>query len=182
MRRSGYSLRVLLICSMMCALSIVLGKYLAFNIGSFIRISGENLPILFSGLAFGPLAGISVGVVADLVGCLLVGYEVNPIITVGAGVIGFLAGTVGILARRVKLPLRIALAVLICHALGSVIIKSVGLSLYYGMPFGVTALWRGLNYILVGCVECFLLWALLSNSAIIKWTRDFSRWEKQKEE
>ena len=174
MRRSAYSLRLLLICSMMSALSIILGKYLAFNIGSFIRISGENLPILFTGLAFGPWAGLTVGVVADLVGCLLVGYEINPIITLGAGAVGVISGGLGVICRRYKAPLRISLSVTVAHLIGSVLIKSLGLAIYYGMPFGVTAGWRCLNYLAVGAAEVFILAILLSNPAIKARIKDAS--------
>ena len=66
-------LRILLLISMFSALSIVFGKFLAFNIGDTIRISFENLPILFAGIFLGPLHGMIVGVVADLVGCVLAG-------------------------------------------------------------------------------------------------------------
>ena len=84
-------LRVTVFSALLAAISIVCGKYLAFNMGDFLRFSFENLPIIFAGMAFGPLIGALVGVVADLVGCLLVGYAINPIITVGAAAIGLIS-------------------------------------------------------------------------------------------
>ena len=79
------------ICAILAAFSIILGKYLAINVGENFRFSMENLPILLAGLYLGPLAGAIVGAVADLVGCLLVGYAINPIITLGAVSIGFIS-------------------------------------------------------------------------------------------
>ena len=76
------NLKTLVICSLFVAISIVCGKYLAIRGGDILRFSFENLPIILAGIAFGPLAGAVVGVVADLLGCLLVGYAINPIYSI----------------------------------------------------------------------------------------------------
>ena len=82
-RSSFGSIQVLIMMALFIALSIVLGKQLSFTAGPF-RISFENLTVLMAGIFFGPLAGLTVGACADLIGCLLVGYAINPIITAGA--------------------------------------------------------------------------------------------------
>ena len=46
--------KVLTACALMVALSIVCGKLLAFNVGTILRFSFENLPILLASVAFGP--------------------------------------------------------------------------------------------------------------------------------
>ena len=78
--------RVLTIMAMLAALSIIFGKVLAFTAGPF-RVSFENLPILMAGMFLGAPAGFLVGIIADIIGCLIVGYSINPIITLGAGCI-----------------------------------------------------------------------------------------------
>ena len=170
MRKSkAVHLKILVSLSLMSALSIVLGKYLAFNVGSVLRFSLENLPIIFSGLAFGPLAGAAVGLVADLVGCLLVGYEINPIVTFGAVVIGLSAGLCRLpfAGRKEDSPLFMVLAAeLVSHLLGSVIIKTIGLSAYYDMPFFILMAWRLLNYFIIGALEGSLIYVLLKHPAI----------------
>ena len=172
MKRSATSRLVLLVSlSLMSALSIVLGKYLAFNVGSVLRFSFENLPIIFSGLAFGPLAGAVVGLVADVIGCILVGYEINPIVTLGAAVIGLSAGLCKLpFANRKQSSLLFLVmsAELISHLLGSVIVKTVGLSAYYDMPFFILMAWRLLNYFVIGAVEGVMIYALLKNPALKK--------------
>ena len=80
-------LRVTVACALLIALSIVCGKFLQFPVGEAMRFSFENLPILFAGMAFGPLAGVLVGTVADLIGCLAVGYAINPLVTLGAAAV-----------------------------------------------------------------------------------------------
>ena len=91
-RKISLDLKILCQLAMLIAISIVAGKYLAIGIGEVLRFSLENLPIIFAGIAFGPIAGILVGVAADLIGCLLVGYTINPIVTIGAAVIGGVSG------------------------------------------------------------------------------------------
>ena len=157
-------LRILLLMSFFIALSIVFGKYLAFNAGEMIRVSFENLPILFAGMMLGPIAGITVAVSADLLGCLLVGYAINPIVTAGAAVIGLLAGLVAKLTHKFPLFLRIILTVLIAHLIGSVGVKTAGLAAFYGVSYPVLLLWRTLNYLLVGTAEGVLLFILLKST------------------
>ena len=90
MKNYRNNLKITVLLAMMVAISILMGKYLAINMGETLRFSLENTPIILSGIAFGPLAGAAVGIVADLVGCLMVGYTINPIVTLGAAVIGIL--------------------------------------------------------------------------------------------
>ena len=173
------SLTLIVILSLMSALSIVLGKYLAVNIGTVLRLSLENLPIIFSGIAFGPLCGAAVGLVSDLVGCLLVGYEINPIVTLGAVAIGLSSGIVAWIFSRTgysRLWLTVALAELSAHLLGSVIIKTAGLSAYYDMPFIILVLWRLLNYVIIAIPEGALVYLLLKNPEIKREIGSIKSW------
>ena len=163
------ALRLTVFGALLSAISIITGKYLAFNVGEFIRFSFENLPIIFAGLAFGPIVGALVGVVADLVGCLLVGYAINPIITVGAAVIGLISGLVRFLPEihgRHEHLFKIIIAVLASHLVGSVIIKSFGLAVFYDLPLIMLMLWRLLNYTIVGSLEGFILYHLMKNKTV----------------
>ena len=159
-------LRKIAVAAFLAALSIVCGKYLAINAGPVLRFSFENLPILFAGIVLGPVWGALVGAVADLLGCVLVAYAINPIITLGAVTIGFFGGLVFRLTARMPRAWALALAVSAAHLLGSVFIKTWGLSAFYDLPFYVLLLWRLLNYAIVGVVEFVLLFFLLKNQAV----------------
>ncbi len=171
------SLTILVSSAFLAALSIVFGKYLAFPQGNdaILRFSFENLPIIMAGMIFGPAVGAAVGVSADLIGCFLVGYSVNPIITTGAAVIGFVSGILYFwLGRSKKCPyaIKIIVPVAIAHIIGSVLIKSFALakfpsSVYYGMPIPILLLWRLLNYVIIGAVEGLLLRYLLKNKLLM---------------
>lgn len=154
----------LCICAFLASLSIVLGKYLAINLGDTIRISFENLPILLASLYFGPVTGVCVAIVADLLGCVMVGYAINPVITLGAAMIGLISGIIGKLIRK-NFP-RILLSVLFSHLVGSIFIKTAGLYWFYKMPFFATLGMRTLTYLIITIAEVFILYFLSKSNAL----------------
>ena len=159
----------MVVSAFFAAMSIVLGKYLAINLGEVLRFSLENLPIIFVGLAFGSVAGGAVGALADLLGCVLVGYTINPLVTVGATAIGVVAGIYRYIPKKsggVSRYILIFSFVFLSHAVGSVIIKTVGLASFYSMPLVALMLWRALNYLIVGAVEGAVLCFLFKSKAI----------------
>lgn len=157
------NIRVLVIAALLVAMSIVFGKVLSFTIGP-LRISFENLPILMAGIFFGPVIGMVVGIVADIIGCLIVGYAINPLITAGAACIGLFAGLMYYLPDWKKQEIRIVLTVLTAHVIGSMIVKSIGFMVYYGYPIESVAL-RVPLYLGITIVESIVLLALLRNKA-----------------
>lgn len=160
------NLRLLAVSAFLAALSIICGKYLALSLGNVLRFSFENLPILLSGMMFGPVAGALVGAVADLVGCLMVGYTVNPLVTLGAVCVGILGGLLFRLTKKLPLLWQTCITVILAHLVASVIVKTYGLAQYYDMPFHILMLWRLLNYVIVGVAEWLLLYTVLKNKAL----------------
>lgn len=161
------AVRVPAVLSALSAIGIILGKFLAINVTDFMRFSLENITVIFVGIVFGPLLGAAVGAVQDLVGCIAVGYAINPIITLGSAAIGAVSGAVFLSLKRLPKELRITFSVMCAHATGSVLIKSLGLSIFYSSPFGITVAWRLLNYVIVGAVEAILLCLLLKSKQLL---------------
>ncbi len=162
------NLRVLLTCAIFSAISIVLGKFLAISIGDTIRISLENLTIILSGILFGPLAAAFTGLTADIIGCILRGYAINPILTLAAMVIGFLSGAVYFAFKKANRHIRLVFTVLIPHIIGSVILKTIGLCIWFNYPFYPTLVARITNYIIVALAEIIIIEILLKNKSFIK--------------
>ena len=158
--------KVLTSAALMVALSIVCGKLLAFNVGTILRFSFENLPIILASIAFGPFVGIFTGVCADLIGCLIVGYEINPLVTLGAALIGLVSGIVYRLCRKLPELAKIIISVTSAHAIGSVIVKTFGLSKFYEISFGLLLAWRTLNYVIIAVLEILLLYYVLKSKAV----------------
>lgn len=168
------STRALCFAAILAAMSIVLGKFLQIPnpFQEFIRISFENLPILLAGLTMGPVSAALIAVVADLLGCVLYGYSINPIITLGAAAVGLTAGLIGLLLKKKPLLLRVILATVTAHIVGSVLIKSAGLAAWYlskyELGYWEFVAWRGVNYAIVATAETLLLYLLLRNRALQK--------------
>lgn len=159
--------RIMAVAAMLAAMSLILGKFLQIPnpFSTIIRISFENLPILFSGVCFGPVVGAMTGIVADLIGCLLYGYTINPLVTLGAGAFGAVAGLVANYVVRRPLWLSCAVSAALAHIMGSVVIKSLGLAAWYLSTYSMglveLMLWRLLTYSLIGTLECVLVIVLL---------------------
>ena len=166
------NLRALCLAALFSAMSLILGKFLQIPtpFAEIIRISFENLPILMAGITMGPLVGAAVGVVADLLGCLLYGYSINPLITLGALTVGLVSGLMAHYVVRRPPLLRIVSATVAAHLLGSVLIKSLGLAAWYlsrySMGLTQLMLWRALNYALIGAAEASLLYLLLGHRGL----------------
>lgn len=153
------SLAMMAIC---VALAILFGngRVLSLTIGPF-RISIGNLPIVLAGIMFGPACGAMTGVAADLLSCAFVGYVPIPLVTVGAGCVGGMAGLTYRKVAQFEEPLRIILAVASGHVIGSMIVKTVGLVLTFGYPLIPTLIGRIVEYTLIGAVECVLAIVIL---------------------
>ncbi len=157
------NLKVLITIALFSAISIMLGKFLALPVGQYMRFSFENLPILLSGILFGPFCGLLSGIVADLVGCVLRGYEINLILTVGAATIGFAGGLLFRLFNRFNNIFKTIFSVSVSHLIGSVLIKSYGLSFWYGLDFCIVISYRTLNYVIVAIAEITVILLLFKN-------------------
>ena len=168
------NLHALCVAAVLAAMSLVLGKFLQIPnpFQDVIRLSFENLPILFAGITMGPLVGAMVGAVADLIGCALYGYAINPLITLGGAAVGFLSGTVAHYVVKKHLLLKIIVSSAVAHLVGSVVIKSLGLAAWYLGSFGMglteLMLWRLLTYSIIAACEITLLYVLLRHKALKK--------------
>ena len=163
------STKILIISALLCSMRIVLGKFCAINIGNSIRIGFGGLPIQMAGIFFGPFIGAAVGAVSDLIGCLLRGYSINPIITVGSTCIGLFSGLVFNFAlkgmKKYQLP-KVALSTLCGHIVGSMIITSLGLYVYYHTPIQTLA-WRIPIYLITSAIETAIIYLMLKTKPFI---------------
>ena len=163
------SIHVLTLAAMLTAMSVVIGifckTFLNFS-GGLVRITFENLPIILSGILFGPVIGAVVGVATDLISYLLSPqiYPPNLIVTLGAAVIGLLSGLVSKVIIRKRGYLQISVATVSAHIVGSMIIKTIGLFQFYQWA----VLWRIPLYIAIASAELMVLCLLYKNATFRK--------------
>lgn len=78
-----WSTHAVVMIGTLIAMTIVLSRMLAIDLG-FARFTLGSVCTIMAGLWFGPLAGAVCGFAADILGCLIQGYAVNPLITIAA--------------------------------------------------------------------------------------------------
>lgn len=171
------TLAVMTSAAILAALSIILGKFLSIPIGNSIRIGFENLPIVIASIFFGPVVGAATAVVADIVGCILHGYAINPIITLGALCIGLISGFVyrQMLKRSAETIssdnrihwVRIFVSVIFAYAVGSMVIKSIGLYVAYGTPMKTIA-FRVVTASISAVIDTTIIWLLMQNKGLMR--------------
>ena len=163
------SIKELTLAAMLVAMSVVIGIFcksvLNFGGGLF-RITFENLPIIISGLLFGPVVGGVSGLASDLISYLLSGqaYPLNVIVTIGAVAIGIISGTVSRFFIKKRGSFQIIVSGGLAHAVGSMIIKPIGLFQFYSWA----VLWRIPLYLVIAPMEILLICLLFKNNGFCR--------------
>lgn len=159
----------LTLCAMLIAMSVVVGIFcksvLNFGGGLF-RITFENLPIILSGIIFGPVLGGAVGLGADVISYLLSGqaYPLNLIVTLGSCAVGVVSGIMAKYVVRERGTLQIIASAAAAHIVGSMIIKPIGLYAFYG----IAVLWRIPLYLVIAPLEILVMCILMKRSAFVR--------------
>ena len=158
------SVRTLTMLALLVAMSIVFSRVLSISTG-FVRFNLGSLPVLLAAVVFGPGAGFAVGAVADIIGGVLAGYAINPLITLGAGSVGLVSGLLYRSLHEMRLGLRLQISILAGHLVGSVVINSLALHLFYGYQWALLAT-RIPNALVLSVVNTLLVRILLENKAL----------------
>ena len=148
------SLRTLTFCALLVAMSVVFSRVLSISTG-FLRFNLGSLPVVLAAVLFGPGAGFAVA-----------GYAVNPLITVGAGAVGFFAGWGWRRLPARSEGVRLAGGILLGHMVGSMVLNSLALHLFYGYAWAVLAA-RIPNAVILAGAEFVLVRVLLANHALM---------------
>ena len=166
MKQSRNSVRTLVMLALLTAMSIVFARVFTISTG-FVRFNLGALPTHLAAVWFGPAGGFAVGALADLIGGTLSGYAINPLITLGAGSVGLVSGLVFRRLPGLKLGLRLQCSTAAGHLVGSVVINSLALRIFYGYAWSVL-LTRIPNAIVLAAVNTVLLRILLENRSLMK--------------
>lgn len=173
------SIRYITLSAMLIAMSVAIGIFcksvLNFGGGLF-RITFENLPIILSGVIFGPVMGATVGLASDVISYLLSGqaYPLNVVVTLGAVSVGLISGIVSRFIIKKRGNLQIAVSAAAAHIVGSMIIKPIGLYAFYG----VAVLWRIPLYLVIAPIEILIMCLLYSKSGFRRLVDEYGRDKK----
>ena len=162
--------RALCTAALLAALAVVISTVCkGFTVTMSVRITFENLPLIFAGYLLGPWVGLLTGLCADLTSTAAtygIG-QINPILTLGSASVGFIAGTVSHYILPKKSVFQIFITVFSSHIIGNMLIKTFGLYIYYKTPPVEIAV-RILVYLGIAVFESFILWAILKSKGINK--------------
>ena len=160
------NIKALTTAAMLTAMSVIIGiickSFLNFGGGLF-RITFENLPIILTGVLYGPIVGGAVGAATDLVSYFLSPqiYPPNLIVTFGATMVGIVAGVVAKFIVKKRGYAQIIISGAAAHVVGSMIIKPIGLFQFYEWA----VLFRIPLYLVIAPIEIVILCFLYKNSA-----------------
>ena len=167
------NIRMLTTAAMLTAMSVIVGiickSFLNFGGGLF-RVTFENLPIILTGILYGPIVGGAVGAATDLISYFLSPqiYPPNLIVTLGATMVGVVSGFVAkYVVKKTGYP-KIILSGALAHIIGSMIIKPIGLFQFYQW----SVLFRIPLYLIIAPIEITILCMLYKNSAFRKLMRN----------
>ena len=103
MSKSGktvWSVRTMVLMGMLIAMEIVMERWIAIPIGDINRVSLGKCVVILSGLWLGPVGGAIVGMISDIIGALISGFAIAPLITVSSMMWGIIPALTKPLIRK----------------------------------------------------------------------------------
>ncbi len=159
--KSTFQTRTLVFLALLVAMQIVLVRIVSIDLG-FARVTIGNLPVVLAGMWFGPVAGALTGLVADVLGCFMRGYAVNPLITLSVIVWGVIPVWMSPLmtGSRTRKMVVMSLALLLTSVIGTVFLTTLGLVLMNGYDLRAILPSRLIQWAVLTPVYCVLVNAL----------------------
>lgn len=138
MRKITFTTKEIAYLAILVAINIVLNIVGVTLPGYSTKLSFTYIPCFVAGIFMGPLAGLLVGLLGDILGLLISseGLAWMPLITVASGLMGLIPG---LICRYLKLNIfiKIALSLAVVFVVCSVFINTYALFVLYGkgLPF-----------------------------------------------
>jgi len=156
---------------MLTALSAVANIFTIIIGGGAFAISFTYIPAFIAGAFLGPFSGFTVGILGDLIGCLIAPKgALNPIILISSGLLGLIPGLVFLGGKKLNLSsksgmyilasISFALVYLLC-----ITVNSYGLYLFYfaakGNTFLAVILLRLPKQSIIICVNYIIIMSII---------------------
>ncbi len=186
-KSSAFTTKSLVYCAMLAAIQIVIARFVSITPVPGVRFSLEAVPVVLSGLLFGPIAGMTVGFGADFIGCMFQPFGYNPLFCLPPILYGLFGGLMRHYVSEKTNFLRVFLAYLPAVILGSILWQSFTLAYVYNSK---GAFWESLMVKLSArCVQFGIAWpvealitTLLLKSGIFQGLKLWPLAKKQKSE
>lgn len=156
--------RSTVLCAMLIAVSILLTRFVSPQFGDSFRLSFGTIPIMFAGMACGPIYGFAVGILADFLG-----YFLNPMgsglvlgITLCSGLLGVVPALLYNTLFKRKNSCFLAASTVLSELIVSGVLKSYFLMGLYGGTYWVWFVPKSVNAVIMGTVEFVVLKAIIN--------------------
>ena len=157
-KKQYWNVKTLVFMALLIAMHLVLTRVLVIDLGAY-RISVGSVCTILAGLWIGPVAGGVCGFCADIIGCFMKGYAVNPFITVAAILWGVLPALVKpFFANRKKTgkTVGICVSIVVTAVLSSLVLTTAGLVIMLGYNFYAIMPGRLVQFAIMIPVYCVL--------------------------
>lgn len=158
--------KVLVRAAILTALSVILTRFFSIMITENLRVGIGTLPIMLSGLMFGPLVGAITGFVADIVGVLINPMgSFHPGFTLSSVLQGLLPGLVSFFLMKDKTKinwLEILLSIVLVFVGVHLVLNTVWVAQLYGNAFWVVLPGRVLKVTIEAIVTAILIKVIYS--------------------
>lgn len=163
-----FTVQNLSLMAVLVAMQVILSRFAGIQINEGLRVSFESIPILLAGFWMGPVCGMLVAAVSDILGTIISGYGVYfPLLTVGPMLLAAIAGLGarllpedGLWTRKHMIAYFIV--VIAAECITSLLYGTWALTLYYSiivgkqMPFLVLLAARVPTKLVTMAVDAFL--------------------------
>ncbi len=158
----------LMALALFVAINIILTRFLSFYMPIFgantIRVGFGHVPIILSGVLFGPIAGAMVGAVSDFSGTLLFSpFPYFPGFSLTAALTGFIPGVLFHYVIKGKISFgKIIGAVYLTEIITSILLNTLWLSVITGVSYSMLLYPRVISTCILSVVYALLVYVLFS--------------------
>ncbi len=135
--KNYWNVKTLVFMALLVAMHLVLTRVFVVELGAY-RISVGSVCTILAGVWLGPVAGGVCGLAADLIGCFMKGYAVNPFITIAAilwGVLPGLAKPIFAKCTKVGKTVGLVVSIIVTAVFSSLVFTTAGLVIFQGYNF-----------------------------------------------
>ena len=154
--KTRWNVKTLVFMALIVAMHLVLTRVFVIELGAY-RIALGSVCTMLGGLWLGPVAGAVCGLAADLLGCFMRGYAINPLITLAAMMWGLLPALMKpMLADKSKKAKTIGIVVIVTvtSLISSLVLTTAGLVLVQGYNFYAIIPGRVVQFVILVPVYC----------------------------
>lgn len=156
--KTYWNVKTLVFMALLVAMHLVLTRVFVIELGAY-RISVGSVCTILAGLWMGPVAGAVCGFCADILGCFMKGYAVDPFITTAAVCWGLLPALARpLFAGRTKKgkTVGIVISIVVTAVISSLVLTTSGLVLFQGYNFYTIIPGRLVQFVILIPVYCVL--------------------------